>query len=290
MKPHDLFLVIGQSGAGRTTVIHVLDDQGFDTLDNVPIHLISRIVSDQLFDKPLALGVDISSKSFSSENLLKELNNWRVKSNSNVIIIFLTCKTETLLNRFSVTRRPHPITGEKSLKNSIKKELEIVGSLRDHADFIIDTSSTSPNDLRLQLSAMFSIKRNQNIQILIQSFSFRKRIPHGLDMVFDCRFLKNPYWVAELRDFDGRAEEIKQFIEKDQNWDNFFDKITKLSNFLLPIFKKDRRSYFTIGFGCTGGKHRSVFTTEALAKFLAANDWELSVRHLELEKETDKLI
>ncbi len=282
MKPHDLFLVIGQSGAGRTTVIHVLDDQGFDTLDNVPIHLISRIVSDQLFDKPLALGVDISSKSFSSENLLKELNNWRVKSNSNVIIIFLTCKTETLLNRFSVTRRPHPITGEKSLKNSIKKELEIVGSLRDHADFIIDTSSTSPNDLRLQLSAMFSIKRNQNIQILIQSFSFRKRIPHGLDMVFDCRFLKNPNWVESLKDSDGTKKDVSGYIRRDKSWTNFRDYLKGMVLHIIPAFEKEGKYYLSIGFGCTGGRHRSVFVSQFLYDELKKREFSVELMHSNL--------
>jgi UPF0042 nucleotide-binding protein len=151
MKKHELFLVIGQSGAGRTTVIHALDDHGFDTLDNVPTHLISRVVSDELLEKPLALGVDIRSINFSSKILLKELGAWSRKTDAKVIIIFLECKTETLLNRFSLTRRPHPIIGEKSLEISIKKELEIIGIFRDRADFIIDTSSISPNDLRLKL-------------------------------------------------------------------------------------------------------------------------------------------
>ena len=282
MKPHDLFLVIGQSGAGRTTVIHVLDDQGFDTLDNVPIHLISRIVSDQLFEKPLALGVDISSKSFSANNLFKELNNWRAKSDSNVIIIFLSCKTETLLNRFSITRRPHPMTGEKSLKNSIKKELEIIGPLRDQADFIIDTSSTSPNDLRLKLGAMFSINSKQNIKILIQSFSFRKRIPHGLDMVFDCRFLKNPNWVETLKKSDGTKKDVSGYIRRDKSWTIFRDYLKGMVLHVIPAFEKEGKYYLSIGFGCTGGRHRSVFVAQFLYDELTKRNFSVELMHSNL--------
>ena len=282
MKPHDLFLVIGQSGAGRTTVIHVLDDQGFDTLDNVPIHLISRIVSDQLFEKPLALGVDISSKSFSASNLFKELNNWRAKSDSKVIIIFLSCKTETLLNRFSITRRPHPMTGEKSLKNSIKKELEIIGPLRDQADFIIDTSSTSPNDLRLKLGAMFSINSKQNIKILIQSFSFRKRIPHGLDMVFDCRFLKNPNWVETLKNSDGTKKDVSAYIRRDKSWAIFRDYLKGMVLHVIPAFEKEGKYYLSIGFGCTGGRHRSVFVSQFLYDELKKRKFAVELMHSNL--------
>ena len=284
MKTHDLFLVIGQSGAGRTTVIHVLDDQGFDTLDNVPIHLISRIVSDELLEKPLALGVDIRSKDFSPKSLLKELNNWSTKTSAKVIIIFLMCNTETLLNRFSLTRRPHPISRGKSLKDSIKKELKIIGELRDRADFIIDTSTTSPNDLRLKLGAMFSVERKRNIQIVIQSFSFRNRIPHGLDMVFDCRFLKNPNWVESLKDLNGIDKGVSDYLKRDKNWAGFRDHLKGMIFHIIPAFEKEGKYYLSIGFGCTGGKHRSVFASQFIYRELKKNHFEVELIHSNLNQ------
>ena len=122
-EKNELILVIGQSGAGRTTVIHILEDQGFDTLDNVPVHLIPRVAPRELVDKPLALGLDIRSKSFSLQNLMKEISNWKALSKSSVVILFLECSLDVLIKRFSLTRRPHPVPGENNLELSIKRSL-----------------------------------------------------------------------------------------------------------------------------------------------------------------------
>ena len=150
MNKHELILVIGQSGAGRTTVIHILDDQGFDTLDNVPVHLIPQVASTNLEDKPLAIGLDLRSKSFSLQKLMREINNWKTLSKSRVVILFLECSLEILIKRFSLSRRPHPVAGENNLELSIKKELKLIAPLREKADFVLDTSNTSPNELRLK--------------------------------------------------------------------------------------------------------------------------------------------
>ena len=162
---HELILVIGQSGAGRTTVIHILDDQGFDTLDNVPVHLIPRVASSDLVDKPLALGLDIRSKSFSPQSLMKEANNWKALSKSQVVILFLECSLEVLVKRFSLSRRPHPVPGENNLEQSIKRELKLIAPLREKADFVLDTSTSSPNELRLKLGSIFPLAKNRSIQI-----------------------------------------------------------------------------------------------------------------------------
>ena len=196
---NELILVIGQSGAGRTTVIHILDDQGFDTLDNVPVHLIPRVVPRELVDKPLALGLDIRSKSFSLKNLMKAISNWKALSKSSVVILFLECSLDVLIKRFSLTRRPHPVPGENNLELSIKRELKLIAPLREKADFVLDTSNTSPNELRLKLGSIFPLAKNRSIQIMLQSFSFRSGSPSGVDMVFDCRFLKNPNWEDDLK-------------------------------------------------------------------------------------------
>ena len=166
---HELILVIGQSGAGRTTVIHILDDQGFDTLDNVPVHLIPRVAPTKIVDKPLALGLDISSKSFSFQNLMKETRDWKALSKSRVLILFLECSLEILIKRFGLSRRPHPLPGKNNLELSIKRELKLIAPLREKADFVLDTSYTSPNELRLKLGSIFPLSANRSIQIMVVS-------------------------------------------------------------------------------------------------------------------------
>ena len=281
---HELIIVIGQSGAGRTTVIHILDDQGFDTLDNVPVHLIPRVASRELVDKPLALGLDIRSKSFSVQNLMKEISNWEALSRSRVVILFLQCSLDILIKRFSLTRRPHPVPGEDSLELSIKRELNLIAPLRDKADLVLDTSNTSPNELRLKLGSIFPLANNRNIQIILQSFSFRKGSPSGLDMIFDCRFLKNPNWEDDLKNLNGTDTEVKNYLYKDKSWESFNNSLIKMMSTIIPSFEREGKSYLSIGLGCTGGQHRSVFVAEQLFEHLLDKDYDVKILHTNLQK------
>ena len=281
---HELILVIGQSGAGRTTVIHILDDQGFDTLDNVPVHLIPRVASTDLVDKPLAIGLDIRSKSFSLQNLMKEINNWKALSKSRVVILFLECNLEILIKRFTLSRRPHPVPGENNLEISIKRELKLIAPLREKADFVLDTSNTSPNELRLKLGSILPIANKRSIQIMLQSFSFRSGLPIGLDMVFDCRFLKNPNWVSGLKDLNGTDDEVKGYLHKDKSWASFKKNILQMLFTIIPAFEREGKSYLSIGFGCTGGQHRSVFVAEQLYKHLSDKKQDVRILHTILQK------
>ena len=281
---HELIIVIGQSGAGRTTVIHILDDQGFDTLDNVPVHLIPRVASRELVDKPLALGIDIRSKSFSVQNLMKEISNWEALSRSRVVILFLQCSLDILIKRFSLTRRPHPVPGEDSLELSIKRELNLIAPLRDKADLVLDTSNTSPNELRLKLGSIFPLANNRNIQIILQSFSFIKGSPSGLDMIFDCRFLKNPNWEDDLKNLNGTDTEVKNYLYKDESWQSFNNSLIKMMSIIIPSFEREGKSYLSIGLGCTGGQHRSVFVAEQLFEHLLDKDYDVKILHTTLQK------
>ena len=281
---HELILVIGQSGAGRTTVIHILDDQGFDTLDNVPVHLIPRVAPTNLVDKPLAIGLDVRSKSFSSQNLMKEISNWKALSKSRVLILFLECSLAILINRFSLSRRPHPVAGENNLELSIKRELKLIAPLREKADFVLDTSNTSPNELRLKLGSIFPLVNNSSIQIILQSFSFRSGSLIGLDMVFDCRFLKNPNWVSGSKDLNGTDEEVKDYLRKDKSWASFKKNILQMLDTIIPAFEREGKSYLSIGLGCTGGQHRSVFVAEQLHKPLLDIRDNVKILHTSLQK------
>ena len=281
---NELILVIGQSGAGRTTVIHILDDQGFDTLDNVPVHLIPRVVPRELVDKPLALGLDIRSKSFSLQNLIKEISNWKALSKSSVVILFLECSLDVLIKRFSLTRRPHPVPGENNLELSIKRELKLIAPLREKADFVLDTSNTSPNELRLKLGSIFPLAKNRSINIMLQSFSFRNGSPSGVDMIFDCRFLKNPNWEDSLKDLNGTDVEVKDYLRKDESWESFNKSLIQMLLTIIPAFEKEGKSYLSIGLGCTGGQHRSVFVAEQLYKHLLDKSYDVKIIHTILQK------
>ena len=281
---NELILVIGQSGAGRTTVIHILDDQGFDTLDNVPVHLIPRVVPRELVDKPLALGLDIRSKSFSLQNLMKEISNWKALSKSSVVILFLECSLDVLIKRFSLTRRPHPVPGENNLELSIKRELKLIAPLREKADFVLDTSNTSPNELRLKLGSIFPLAKNRSINIMLQSFSFRNGSPSGVDMIFDCRFLKNPNWEDGLKDLNGTDVEVKDYLRKDESWESFNKSLIQMLLTIIPAFEKEGKSYLSIGLGCTGGQHRSVFVAEQLYKQLLDKSYDVKIFHTILQK------
>ena len=281
---NELILVIGQSGAGRTTVIHILEDQGFDTLDNVPVHLIPRVAPRELVDKPLALGLDIRSKSFSLQNLIKEISNWKAISKSSVVILFLECSLDVLIKRFSLTRRPHPVPGENNLELSIKRELKLIAPLREKADFVLDTSNTSPNELRLKLGSIFQLAKNRSIQIMLQSFSFINGPPSAVDMVFDCRFLKNPNWEDGLKDLNGTDFEVKDYLRKDESWASFNKSLIQMLLTIIPAFEKEGKSYLSIGLGCTGGQHRSVFVAEQLYKDLIDKSYYVKIFHTILQK------
>ena len=284
VNKHELILVIGQSGAGRTTVIHILDDQGFDTLDNVPVHLIPQVASTNLEDKPLAIGLDLRSKSFSLQKLMREINNWKTLSKSRVVILFLECSLEILIKRFSLSRRPHPVAGENNLELSIKKELKLIAPLREKADYVFDTSNTSPNELRLKLGSIFPVANNRNIQIMVQSFSFSIGYPTGIDMIFDCRFLKNPNWVEHLKNLNGTDEAVKEYLNKDKSWATFKKNLFQMISIVIPAFEREGKSYLSIGLGCTGGQHRSVFVAEQLYNYLLDKNCDVKILHTILQR------
>lgn len=284
VNKYELILVIGQSGAGRTTVIHILDDQGFDTLDNVPVHLIPQVASTESVDKPLAIGLDLRPKSFSLQKLMKEINNWKTISKSRVVILFLECSLEILIKRFSLSRRPHPISGENNLETSIKRELKLIAPLREKADFVLDTSNTSPNELRLKLGSIFPLANNRNIQIMVQSFSYRTGSPTGVDMIFDCRFLKNPNWVKGLKDLNGTDEAVKDYLNKDKSWAPFKKNLLQMTSIIIPAFEREGKSYLSIGLGCTGGQHRSVFVAEQLYNYLLEKNCDVKILHTILQR------
>ena len=276
---NQLIIVTGASGAGRTTAINVFEDIGFESVDNIPISMIDNLVLSKTRNKNLALGVDIRTREFSPENLRKLLSKYKIME---VKIIFLDCDSNKLLRRFNETRRSHPLSGIKSLSEALVEEMEYLKPIKEFANIIIDTTDYSPTDLREELLNFLSISKIKNFSILLQSFSYKNGLPRNFDMIFDCRFLKNPYWISHLKKLDGRDKKVQDFVCNSREFKTFFSKVFTLINFLIPQVQKEGKSQFSIGFGCTGGQHRSVVFVNMLRNKLNSDDHNVLSNHRDL--------
>ena len=276
---NQLIIITGASGAGRTTAINVFEDVGFESVDNIPISMIDSLVLSKTRNKNLALGVDIRTREFSPENLRKLSSKYKKMI---VKIIFLDCDSNKLLKRFNETRRSHPLSGVKSLSEALVEEMEYLKPIKEFADIIIDTTDYSPTDLREELLNNLSIAKIKKFSILLQSFSYKNGLPRNFDMIFDCRFLKNPYWISHLKKLDGRDKKVQDFLSSSREFKIFFSKVFSLINFLIPQVQKEGKSQFSIGFGCTGGQHRSVVFVNMLSNKLNSDGQNVISNHRDL--------
>ena len=281
---HRRVLVTGPSGAGRTTAIRALEDLGYEAIDNLPLSLLPRLLDGLASDKPLALGIDARNRDFSAFGLIEAIDRLGAPGPEAMQILYLDCSTDVLLRRFSETRRRHPLSPAESPDEGIAKELDLLGPIKARADMLIDTSDMSPHDLRAQMARWFAPEGQTRLAVTVQSFSYRRGLPRGMDMVLYCRFLRNPYWDESLRALDGRDPAVVAYVAADARFDAFHNQIAGLVQLLLPAYEDEGKSYLSIGFGCTGGQHRSVAMVETLAKTLAESGWQVSIRHRELER------
>ena len=281
-KINEVIIITGPSGAGKTTAINILEDIGFEPIDNIPIELIGRLLSGPDLVKPLAIGIDIRTRGFSSDNLLQAINSWKVMGKVNVSLLYLDCDKHELEQRFNGTRRRHPLSSNNTLETAINEENFLIKALRSEADILLDTSKLNPNRLKAQLTKFLGLAEDDNMGLTFQSFSFKRSVPLGVDMIFDCRFLGNPFWIPELRDLTGKDKAVIAHLMRDKNWSKFFQITIDLLKFLLPTYQVAGKAYFQIGFGCSGGQHRSVFSAETIATELRKSGWILTVDHREL--------
>jgi len=277
-------LVTGPSGAGRSTAINTLEDIGYEAIDNLPLSLLPRLLTGPPLGHPLALGIDVRNRDFSVSALLDMIDTLAKMPGINSELLYLDCNTDVLTRRYSETRRRHPLAPAESPVQGINREMDLLAPIRAKAEILIDTSDLSPHDLRAELERWFLSDSDQKLAVSVHSFSYKRGIPRGVDMVFDCRFLKNPYWNEKLRNRDGRDAEVVEYISTDPRLEEFFSKVRDLSIMLLPAYKDEGKAHLSIGFGCTGGQHRSVAIAEMLANALAQSDWQVSIRHRELER------
>lgn len=279
-----LVLVTGPSGAGRSTAINALEDLGFEVIDNMPLSLVPRLLEGQTLQGGLALGIDVRTRDFSVNSMIDLIDRLTVDPSLRLDLLYLDARVDVLVRRYAETRRRHPLAAENAPLFGIRMELDLLAPVRERANLLIDTSDLSPHQLREEIAEWYQAAPTGRMSISVQSFSYRRGLPRGVDMVFDCRFLSNPHWVEALRPLDGRAPEVAAYVAGGQRYPAFFEQCRELVLSLLPAFVEEGKTHLSIAFGCTGGQHRSVVLTEKLAEALAEAGWQVSKRHRELER------
>ncbi|WP_166418224.1 RNase adapter RapZ [Cochlodiniinecator piscidefendens] len=279
-----IILITGPSGAGRSTAINTFEDMGFETIDNLPLTLLPRLLDGPPAKRPMALGIDVRNRDFSTNALVDMIGELSESQGVSLEVLFLDCRLDVLMRRYSETRRRHPLAPEETPKTGIEREFDLLVPIRARSNVLIDTSEMTPHDLRAEIGRQFGGTTGQRLAVTVQSFSYKRGIPRGVDMIFDVRFLRNPYWKAELRRLNGQDKAVADYVSTDKRFPAFFEKVSDLSKMLLPAYMDEGKAHFSIGFGCTGGQHRSVTLAIALARDLAQAGWLVSVRHRELER------
>ncbi len=280
----EIVIVTGPAGAGRTTAIKAIEDFGIEVIDNLPLSLINRILNGPPTGERLAIGVDSRTRGFSGEALLEVIDVIEKSPNYTPTLLYLDCSTEALLRRFSETRRRHPAAPNGTPAMGIEQEVLMLSALRARADILVDTSELSPHQLRAELGRWFDMSEGRGLAVSVQSFSYKRGTPRGVDMMIDCRFLRNPHWESALRPLTGLVPEVGAYVSEDPLFEPFFNKLQDFVELLLPAYQAEGKAYFSIGLGCTGGQHRSVFVAEQLADVLANKGWVVSTRHKEMER------
>ncbi|MFQ6021647.1 MAG: RNase adapter RapZ [Acidiferrobacterales bacterium] len=280
------FIISGLSGSGKSIALQALEDMGFYCIDNLPVamlpHVARQIIgtnSDTL--RNVAFGIDARNRAFLDDvpKSLEELKSLGIQYK----IVFLEAEESILVKRFKETRRKHPLTDERtSLLEGIRLEKTLLEPISFGAALRIDTTHTTPYDLRQQVHDFAGGEDTEGLTLLFESFGFKHGTPLDADYVFDIRCLPNPYWESELRKFTGLEQPVVKFLEQHQHVHDMFQDICALLEKWLPHFEREQRSYMTIAVGCTGGQHRSVYMVRRLAEYFAQKDITTQIRHREL--------
>lgn len=279
-----LIFVTGLSGAGLSSSLKILEDIGFEVFDNFPLNLLPNLLEqEKLSERPMAIGLDSRSRHFDPVVLLQTIRDLREENEWTVKTIFLSADDSVLLKRFTETRRTHPLARDRSVKDGIAAEKSLLFPLKHQAGYVIDTSDLSIHDLRRIIEGFAGGLQDNRLNLTVMSFAYRHGLPREADLVLDVRFLKNPNWVPELKDKTGQSSEVQAYVQADEAYTPFFDHIKSFLDLMLPRYQQEGKSYLTIAYGCTGGKHRSVTLAEQTAKWLKEKGCPVSLHHREIK-------
>jgi len=279
-----IVIITGLAGSGKTVALRALEDDGFFCVDNLPITLMgpfTSVVTADEHTRKVGIGIDVREKKF-----LPELDSALslLHEKYNLEIIFLEADKDSLIRRFKETRRPHPLVSEQiDLEKAIEIEKSMLSPLQREATRIIDTSAYTPHQLRYLISSLFRMPEGTAVMaVTLLSFGHKFGIPQTVDILFDVRFLPNPHFVTSLRDLKGTDAVVQGFVLKQPSTEEFMDKVSALLNFLIPRYIEEGKRYLTIGFGCTGGQHRSPAIVERIAGMIRDNPIDVSIVHRDI--------
>ncbi|HRI77355.1 MAG TPA: RNase adapter RapZ [Alphaproteobacteria bacterium] len=278
-----VLLVTGMAGAGHSSALKVLEDMGYKAIDNLPISLLWPLLAEQAGQgSAVAIGIDSRGWDFSAMALAEHVKRLRDFPGIDLKMLYMDCQTDVLQQRFTETRRVHPLAVDRPVYDGIAEERAMLQPLREAVDHVIDTSHLRPQDLKRILTGYFRLEEDPGLKVFITSFGFRNGLPREADLVFDVRFLDNPHWDPALRPLSGLDKPVADKVRRDSGYKPFFKSLTGLLAPLLPRYLREGRHYLTIAVGCTGGRHRSVFTAEQLGAWFTDAGYSAEVRHRDL--------
>lgn len=290
-----LLLVTGLLGAGKSTALKVLEDLGWEVIDNFPIRLLGRLIDSadapaSELRAPLAIGFDSRTRGFDPNKVIQQVKALSRREDLEITTLFLDCAGRELERRYNETRRRHPLAQDLPAASGIAAERELMEPLRRWADMVISTTDFTSNDLQQAVRERFGETAPAEMTVSVSSFGFARGMPPIADLVFDMRFLDNPHWDESLREQTGQDQPVADHIRQDPAWDEAFERIRDLILLLLPRYKAQGKAYVNIAFGCTGGRHRSVFTAEQMAAALREAGYSPSVLHRNLSARAADLV
>mgnify|MGYP001497295062 CR=1 FL=1 len=281
-KKYKILIITGLSGAGRSTALKIFEDMGFEAIDNLPTSLLTKVITSKV-KRNLAVGMDVRSRDFDPKKVAKEISGKKKKLNLSVL--FFDCDNTNLLNRFKESRRVHPLNLDLPISEIIETERDWLKPILDINDHYIDTSKLTQNLLRNQMQTLFDTSTDLKTNIRIISFGYKYGLPREADIVFDMRFIKNPFYEKNLKNLNGKNKNVINFVKKQEYFDFFFDRLLTFFKKILEGFKKEGKDYITVAFGCTGGVHRSVVSSEHFCLLLNKNKkLRIFLEHRDLKK------